>query len=254
MNNIINMSGIYEKGYGNISKLVMQDKRLHIYAKCIYSYFCSYTGGGTSCFPARSKICSDLEISAETYQKYLKQLTNYGYVTVEQVKENGKFAHNVYTLNQIISKSTVVGDTVHGVVVHGVVVHGEIDTNNNNINNNNINNNIINNIYSPAEQDNAPAKKQKHTYGAYKNVKLTDDEYQKLQDEYGNADELIKHLDEAIEMKGYKYKSHYLAIRKWVVDAVREKKLHKSESIYEDNTGYDYDSIEEIMQKKYDKE
>lgn len=33
----------------------------------------------------------------------------------------------------------------------------------------------------------------------------------------------ITFLDEHIEMKGYKAKSHYLAIRKWVVDAVKEK-------------------------------
>ena len=63
-------------------------------------------------------------------------------------------------------------------------------------------------------------KKPKHKYGEYQNVLLTDDEYNKLHQDYPNANELITYLDEYIEMKGYKAKSHNLAIRKWVVDAV----------------------------------
>lgn len=63
-------------------------------------------------------------------------------------------------------------------------------------------------------------KPSKHKYGEYQNVLLTDDEYNKLYQDFGNAKDLITYLDEYIEMKGYKAKSHYLAIRKWVVDAV----------------------------------
>ena len=68
-----------------------------------------------------------------------------------------------------------------------------------------------------------PAKPKRTRRGEYNHVLLTDEEYQKLQKEYGNADELIRFLDEYKEMKGYKCKNDYLAIRKWVVDAVREK-------------------------------
>lgn len=63
-------------------------------------------------------------------------------------------------------------------------------------------------------------KKPKHKHGEYQNVLLTDEEYNKLHQDYPNANELITYLDEYIEMKGYKAKSHNLAIRKWVVDAV----------------------------------
>lgn len=59
------------------------------------------------------------------------------------------------------------------------------------------------------------SKPVKHKYGEYKHVMLSDDEYNKLYQEYPNASELIKKLDEGIELKGYKYNSHYLAIRKW---------------------------------------
>ena len=52
-------------------------------------------------------------------------------------------------------------------------------------------------------------KKKKNIYGEYKNVLLTDKEFKSLQNEYSNYEELIKYLDEYIEMKGYKAKSHY---------------------------------------------
>lgn len=65
--------------------------------------------------------------------------------------------------------------------------------------------------------------KVKHKYGEYKHVLLTDNDLEKLKQDYSNYLDLIKYLDEYIEMKGYKAKNHYLAIKKWVVDAVKEK-------------------------------
>ena len=64
--------------------------------------------------------------------------------------------------------------------------------------------------------------KVKNKYGEYNNVLLTEKEYETLKKDYYNCDELIKYLDEYIEMKGYKAKSHYLCIKKWVVDAVKQ--------------------------------
>ena len=72
----------------------------------------------------------------------------------------------------------------------------------------------------------APAPtKTKHKYGEYNNVRLTDDEMNKLNEELGAhmVTACITFLDEYIEMKGYKAKSHYLAIKKWVVNAVKER-------------------------------
>lgn len=70
------------------------------------------------------------------------------------------------------------------------------------------------------------AKKEKHTHGEYKHVRLTDDEYQKLAEEYGQqrTDDAITFLDEYIEEKKYKSQSHYLAMRRWVYDALDERK------------------------------
>lgn len=68
-------------------------------------------------------------------------------------------------------------------------------------------------------------KSVKHKHGEFKNVLLTDTEYQKLCDEYGEMllNEAITFLDEYIEEKGYKSKSHNLAIKRWVIEAVRNR-------------------------------
>ena len=60
-------------------------------------------------------------------------------------------------------------------------------------------------------------KDKKKKYGEYKKVLLTQDQYDKLITDFGETKTkaLIKMLDEGIEMKGYKYKNHNLAIRKW---------------------------------------
>jgi len=55
----------------------------------------------------------------------------------------------------------------------------------------------------------------KHKYGQYKHVLLTDKEYEKLKSTLLDYEAWIKKMDEGIEMKGYKYKSHYLAILSW---------------------------------------
>ena len=62
----------------------------------------------------------------------------------------------------------------------------------------------------------------KEKFGEYGNVLLTEKELQSLKSDYVNYQDLIKYLDEYIEMKGYKAKSHYLCIKRWVVDAVNK--------------------------------
>ena len=68
---------------------------------------------------------------------------------------------------------------------------------------------------SPAEPT-KPSAPQKHKYGEYKNVLLTDEEYEKLQDEFPNDyEERIERLSSYIASKGAKYKNHLATIRNW---------------------------------------
>ncbi len=88
---------------------------------------------------------------------------------------------------------------------------------------------------------------QKKKYGSYKNVLLSETELQSLKSSYDNHLELITYLDEYIEMKGYKAKSHYLCIKKWVNDAVktqRSKGNLKSQNCNDNNQ-----AMEELRNK-----
>ncbi|KKL17578.1 hypothetical protein LCGC14_2484160 [marine sediment metagenome] len=57
----------------------------------------------------------------------------------------------------------------------------------------------------------------KKVYGEFKNVLLTDQDYKKLTDKFGEtkAKTLIEKLSEGIKRKGYKYKDFYLTVPDW---------------------------------------
>lgn len=80
----------------------------------------------------------------------------------------------------------------------------------------------------PREEKRSKEKrsKVKRKHGEYAHVLLSDEELEKLNEEYGSSETeaAIKYLDEYIEMKGAKYRSHYLVMRKWVFDAVKENR------------------------------
>lgn len=73
----------------------------------------------------------------------------------------------------------------------------------------------------PKQKQNKPVK---HKHGEFQNVLLTDPEFEKLADDFGAdlRNKAISFLDAYIEEKGYKSRSHNLAIRRWVIDAVKE--------------------------------
>ncbi len=71
----------------------------------------------------------------------------------------------------------------------------------------------------------------KKKYGTYKHVELSDKELESLKKDYAlNYQSLIDYLDMYIEEKGYKSKSHYLAIKRWVVDAIPKPKQNQLNS------------------------
>ena len=84
-------------------------------------------------------------------------------------------------------------------------------------------------------------KPTKEKYGEYNNVLLTDDEYNRLCEDYTQetTHKAIKFLDEYIEEKGYKSKSHNLAMRRWVFEAIGcvkgGKKTNNSQTLVQKN-------------------
>ncbi len=148
---IVKLEGIYVEGYGTIAKSVMQDRNLHTTAKAIYAYMSSFAGGSQSCFPTRSKIAYDLQISNETLGKYLKQLSENGYITIEQTKKKGRFACNIYTILCTKKPCTEITVTENS-------EYGNLDANNNSLNKNSSFNNNNDNIYVQNSAANGAAK------------------------------------------------------------------------------------------------
>lgn len=68
----------------------------------------------------------------------------------------------------------------------------------------------------------------RHQYGAYKNVLLTDDEYEKLKKEFADYEQRIERLSEYMASTGKTYKSHLATIRSW---ARRDKKAAGAETL-----------------------
>ena len=96
---ILKVEGINFKGYGIVPKYAMTDPALTIEAKGIYAYFCSFSGRGSSAFPTRNTILSDLQIGKDAYYNHFRQLCEEGYIVVTQTKgERSVFAKNIYTI------------------------------------------------------------------------------------------------------------------------------------------------------------
>lgn len=92
--------------------------------------------------------------------------------------------------------------------------------------------NIFKYIEENYDDEEAPKPKkaeiEKHKHGEFNNVLLSDEEYDKLL-AMENGERAIEYLSEYIKRKGYKAKSHYLAIRNWVFKAMEREDLEAAE-------------------------
>ena len=78
----------------------------------------------------------------------------------------------------------------------------------------------------------APPKPTRHKHGRYKNVLLTDEDYEKLQSEFPHDyTERIERLSEYMASTGKSYKNHLATIRNWArKDKPQQKQAKKSSS------------------------
>lgn len=81
------------------------------------------------------------------------------------------------------------------------------------------------------KEDVKEQKPKKLTFGTYQNVKLTKEEHERLESEYSKQfiDGLIEWFSAYIAEKGDKSKSHNLTIRRWVIEAYKEKSQIQSQ-------------------------
>ena len=91
--------------------------------------------------------------------------------------------------------------------------------------NENENENVNEKIYVARTPRKKKPKLIKNEYGQYKHVKLTEEEYKRLGDDFGEEkrEKMIRRFDEYMDEKPkYKSENHNLALRRWVRAAVEE--------------------------------
>ena len=90
------------------------------------------------------------------------------------------------------------------------------------------------------ENRNQSTKKTKHRHGEYNNVLLTDDEFEKLKAAFPDSwESKIQNFSEGLELKGYHYKSHYLAILNWDKREKEQAQKNKGYIDYSDTSRYE---------------
>ena len=97
---------IYNTGFGIIPKALMLNPSVSSDAKSLFCYLASYAGNGDTAFPRVELILYHMNWSKTRFYKYRKELEEKGYLEVNQIKEEGKFAHNIYKLKIAPIKNT----------------------------------------------------------------------------------------------------------------------------------------------------
>lgn len=105
---------------------------------------------------------------------------------------------------------------------------------------------LVEDIIDNSTELQPPPKKQKHKYGEYKNVLLTDEELEKLKTEYFDYEERIERLSAYVESTGKKYKSHYATIRNWARNDTKKpvRKEVVPKWLPKHQNDYDFEALE----------
>lgn len=67
----------------------------------------------------------------------------------------------------------------------------------------------------PGRRPQGRKEEKRKAFGSAKNVMMTDAEYERLQKEYGDVDQMIEELSDYIRLHPQKYRDHYAALRTW---------------------------------------
>lgn len=145
----------------------------------------------------RKKIADFWKISESKVERILNLLENEQ--QIEQQKSNKNRLITVLNWQKYQNSEQQIEQQVNN---NRTTSEQQVNTNKNIKNDNNINN------YTTRTRV-------KKKYGEFQNVFLTDAEIEKLKKQLPNFDKNLETFSKKLEKKGYKYKSHYLAMLDW---------------------------------------
>ena len=174
-----------DAGFGIVPKQIMKNNKLSISSKGLYSYLCVYAGNKDTAFPSISLITYELNISKDTFYKYMNELKDNKYIVTSQIREQGKFSHTIYHLPPCPNSSdTVISDAESSDTTN-------VDTKSNSLKKNSLKKN---NIEIPFES----IKEIRNKYQGTKCKKDADNKLPKLIKTYGK-EQLIRGIDRYIK-------------------------------------------------------
>lgn len=174
-----------------IPKDIWLSKDMNLFEKCLLVEIDSLDCGPKHCFKSNETFAEFFQVSVPTVSRAVKSLAQKGFVSVALIKTPHGSERTIKSLIKMISVTDQNDQT-------------PTDQNDSQGNTSS----------SSKKKESNTATKHKH--GEFSNVLLTDDELEKLKTSFPlDWQQRIKTMDEGIELKGYKYKSHYLAILKW---------------------------------------
>lgn len=250
------MSRIKDENFYQISGWMLNRLGLKGTELQVFAIIYGFSQDGETVFSGSLNYLSDwLGTSRPTTIKALKGLTDKGLIVKETLQMNG-VTFNRYKANLETCFSNFMGGKETLLPVKNIdggsketlpqgsketLLGGSKETlpNNKSLDNKSLDNNNIykKEVPTSAKVDTSKDTKndtkiiaQKHKYGEFNNVLLSDDEFKKLQDKFIDWQSRIDELSYYLESKGAKYKSHYATILNW--SRKNQPKLPKKEDSY----------------------
>lgn len=192
-----------QTGYTHVNNEIFHDKNISYKAKGLFCQMLSLPENWDFKENSIKALATD---GISSVRAGLKELMEKGYLVRKPIREGNLIVDWEYTL--IDCPRNLENLKIENLKIENLKLENlnPIKLNNNSTKNE-LNKNIIN------------VCTQKHKYGEYQHVLLTDEEHTHLVELYGNSlDEHIKILDEYIETSGKSYNNHSLVLQKWVHD------------------------------------
>lgn len=194
--------------YVMINKKALCDPKLSAKAKGIHSYLMTLPDDWKMYTKELTKHFTD---GRDGIAAGLQELEKAGYLLKKRIKTTtGKFDGFQYT---ILEYKGLCGNSA---AINGFTDTAKPETEIPSLLNNNLTNNELNNINIPIKAK--CTKKLINLHGSQLNVKLTEDQYNKLINDYEQSkiNDTIEDLSCYMKSKGKRYKDHAATIRAWV--------------------------------------